>query len=942
MLPAQQMALLNATGCEVAFDNLTRQLYATDASPYQIEPQAVAFPKSAAQAGAVIKAAVQAGISVTPRGAGTGLSGGAIGDGLVIDFARHNRRITKLDLEQQTIHVGPGVVLDQLNNVLRPHGYGFGPDVATSSRATLGGMLANDSSGSHTPVYGTTGQHVQALELILSDGSYVKIHETERQALKHQRNLVEDLVELNSLTIAERFPAGLLKRWPGYALARAAEAPHNLLHILTGSEGTLAAIVGADLKIVRLPEERGVGLVFFASVTEAMQAALELADLGPAAVEHIDRPLFDQTRGQLEFQAARDLLQLDADPCESILLVEFFDQAKEKLSRLARRKLGLRHRILKTPAEAALVWALRKAGLSLLTSCRGNAKPACFIEDAAVRPLDLPAYVAGLQELMARQKVQASYYGHAAAGLLHVRPVLDMQSARDLLKYRAIANEVAALVAQFKGSLAAEHGVGMARTEFLPAQVGPVIYSLMRQIKHSFDPGNVFNPGKIIGDGRYTIDGNLRFGANYALKLPFEPRLAFAARDGSFTGNLEQCNGCGGCIKQTPTMCPTYLATGEEIMSTRGRANAIRSALELRGGAGDPLFSPELEAALTNCLSCKACTTECPSNVNMALLKAELLHARNRRRGMNLREHLLSSLDLMGKLGCALPSISNGFAGLSAVRSLLNRILGLAPERRLPSYAAQRFDRWFARQRPATVPARGRVMLWDDTFVRYHEPEIGRAAVKVLQAAGFEVILPRHRKCCGRPAFSQGNLEAATRLGSHNISLLQATESSLPILFLEPSCYSMFVQDYQELSLPGAVEVARRCIQFDEFVADLLDSEPEALRFNAEAQHMTIHAHCHAKSLVSPGYQKRLAERLPQREVTLLESGCCGMAGAFGALAAKYELSLKIAEPLIQQIQHQPYGNIVVASGTSCRQQIQHLATVRTLHMAEVLADALV
>jgi len=941
MLPAQQLALLTETGCEVAFDNLTRQLYATDASPYRIEPQAVAFPKSATQAAAVIKAAAQGGLPVTPRGAGTGLSGGAIGDGLVIDFAKHNRRITKLDLEKQTVHVGPGVVLDQLNNVLRPQGYCFGPDVATSSRATLGGMLANDSSGSHTPVYGTTGQHVQALELILSDGSYVKIDQADRHTLQKQRNLVEDLVALNSLAIAERFPPGLLKRWPGYGLARAAENPQNLIHILTGSEGTLAAIVGAELKIVRLPEHRGVGLVFFASVTEAMQAALELADLAPAAVEHIDRPLFEQTRGQLEFKAARDLLQLDAHPCEAILLVEFFAEAKEKLALLARRKLGLRHRILKTPAEAALVWALRKAGLSLLTSCRGNAKPACFIEDAAVRPQDLPAYVAGLQQLMASQQVVASYYGHAAAGLLHVRPVLDMQSARDLEKFRAIANEVSALVAQFKGSLAAEHGVGMARTEFLEAQVGPELYSLMRQIKLSFDPANVFNPGKIIGDNRYKIDSHLRFGADYTLKLPFEPRLAFADRDGSFTGNLEQCNGCGGCLKQGPTMCPTYQATGEEGMSTRGRSNLIRATLELRGGTDHPLFTQELEVALSNCLACKACTTECPSNVNMALLKAELLHARICKRGLNVRERFLSSLDQMGKLGCALPSLVNGVSRLSPVRSLLNRVLGLAPERPLPAYAAQRVDRWFARQPAGVGAARGQVMLWDDTFVRYHEPEIGRAAVKVLQAAGYEVVLPRQRKCCGRPAFSMGNLDEAARLGAYNLALLQATDPGLPILFLEPSCYSMFVQDYKELNLPGAADVAGRCFQFESFVASLLEAEPEALEFNQEHQHLTIHVHCHAKSLASPVYLRRLLERLPKREVTLLESGCCGMAGAFGALESKYELSLKVAEPLMEQIRHQPYGNIVVASGTSCRHQIQHLATVRTLHVAEVLADAL-
>jgi FAD/FMN-containing dehydrogenase len=346
-----------------------------------------------------------------------------------VDFARHNRHISRLDLERKTVHVGPGVVLDQLNLFLRPHGYCFGPDVATSSRATLGGMLANDSSGAHTPVYGTTGRHVSGLDIVLSDGNFYQITAAGRQVLRKQRNLIEDLMALNGLTIAERFPPGMLKRWPGYALARSAEDPGNLLSIFTGSEGTLGAIVGAELNLVPLPEERGVGLLFFASVSEALQAAAELADLRPAAVEHIDRLLFDQTRGHWEFKAARDLLELDAKPCESILLVEFFEEAAHKLALLAKRRLGLRQRILTTSGEADLVWGLRKAGLSLLTSCPGAAKPACFIEDAAVRPRDLPAYVAGLRKLMTWHHVEASYYGHAAAGLLHVRPVLDLRNA---------------------------------------------------------------------------------------------------------------------------------------------------------------------------------------------------------------------------------------------------------------------------------------------------------------------------------------------------------------------------------------------------------------------------------------------------------------------------------------------------------------------------------
>jgi FAD/FMN-containing dehydrogenase/Fe-S oxidoreductase len=940
MMPAQQMATLNAANCEVAFDNLTRQLYATDASPYQIVPLAVAFPKGAAQASSIIQAAAQAGVSVTPRGAGTGLAGGAIGDGLVIDFARLNRIISNFDPERRTIRVSPGVVLDQLNDFLRPQGFCFGPDVATSSRATLGGMIASDSSGAYAPFYGSTAMHVNELSIVLADGEVSRVGPGQ-DSLPRQQNLIEDLLALNALQIAERFSPGLLKRWPGYALARAANEPGNLLPILSGSEGTLAAIISAELKIVPLPAERGVGLLFFASVAEAMQAAVELLDLMPAAIEHMDSFLFDQTRGQREFQAARDLLELDSKPCGAILMVEFFTDVQDRLAHLQKRKPGLRQLILRTPDEAELVWAMRKAGLALLTGCKGAAKPACFVEDTAVRPRDLPAYFNGLQRLMARVGVQASYYGHAAAGLLHVRPVLNLHSAEDLKKYRQIADEVAALVRQFKGTLAGEHGVGIARTEYLKDQIGDELYQLMREIKQSFDPNNLFNPGKIISDGRYKIDGHLRLGAGYSLNLPFEPRLAFAAKDDSFVANLEQCNGCGGCLKQTPTMCPTFIATGEESMSTRGRANAIRAVLELRDIKGDPLRSRELEVALGNCLSCKACTTECPSNVNLALLKAELLHARIHRDGLKLRERLFSSIDQLGRWGCRLPRLANALLEFFPARFLRNRLLGITTRRPMPRFARLRFDHWFSKHQPATPATRGRVILWDDTFTRYYEPHVGAAAVAVLEAAGFDVTLVAQRECCGRPAFSQGNLDEAARLGGHNLALLNADAGGTPIIFLEPSCFSMFVEDYRELKLPNVENIARRCFLFEDFIENFLSWEPDGLRFNNRTGRLIIHPHCHAKALTNPNLMRQLAERLQEKTVTLLDTGCCGMAGAFGMLESKYELSVKVAEPLIQQIRNQPFGTTVVASGASCRQQIQHLATVRLRHMAEVLAESL-
>jgi Fe-S oxidoreductase len=677
---------------------------------------------------------------------------------------------------------------------------------------------------------------------------------------------------------------------------------------------------------------------------DAMQATVELEDLKPAAIEHIDRVLLDETRGQREFQAGRDLLDLERRPFQALLAVEFFDDVEDRLAELARRKLGLRSLILRSNSEANLVWSLRKAGLSLLTGRKGDAKPISGIEDAAVLPRRLPEYVGELQRLMGRLGLEASYYGHAGAGLLHVRPILDLRSAEDLRKFRQLANQVSSLVRQFRGSLAGEHGVGISRTEFLPEQLGESLLGVIREIKDSFDPHHLFNPGKVIPEGRFEIDQDLRRKPGNALTLPFTPVLAFAAKDESFIRNLEQCNGCGGCRKLSATMCPTFQATGDEIMSTRGRANTIRAVLEGRCDAGQDsalLTSPLLDLALSNCLACKACTTECPSNVNLALLKTELLHARIQQEGLSWRQRLFSRVDLLGEWGCRFPSLANKALDSLMVRSLLAKGLGIAWQRPLPHYARQRFDRWFARHQPDSAGTRGRVILWDDTFVRYHEPQIGIAAVRVLEAAGFEVALVRGRKCCGRPAFSQGHLDCARDFGRHNLALVLQQDQTSPILFLEPSCYSMFVEDYRELRLEGADEAAQRCLLFEQFVETLLAQEPNALRFRPKAAKVIIHAHCHLKALMNPAFLKRLAERLPEATVNLLSTGCCGMAGGFGALQDKYELSLKVAEPLMHEVRTQPYGTAVVASGTSCRHQIAHLAPVHPRHMAEVLAEAL-
>src|SRR5213595_3139954 len=696
-MTSAQERKIRQTGCDARFDNLTRQLYSTDASIYQIHPVGAAFPKTAEQASLVIHATADAGLSITPRGAGTSLVGNAIGDGLIVDFSRYNRQITDLDLEKRSVRVGAGVVLDHLNDFLRPPGFCFGPDVATSSRATLGGMIANNSSGARCPVYGTTADHVTSLEVVMADGRIEKIGPG-HESLCSERADIENLIRARSAEMAERWPPGLIKRWPGYGIERFLRAPNDLTNIFAGSEGTLAAIFSAELKISPLPSEKGLGLIFFASVAEAMQATVALLDLQPSAIEHIDRPLLDQTKGQLHFQAARDLLELDTQPCEAILIVEFYEDVTEQLSILQSRNLGLRTKICRDADEMNLVWSVRKAGLSLLTGCVGPAKPVAFIEDAAVRPAQLPDYVRGLQSIMKSLGLEASYYGHAASGLLHVRPVLDLHSPEDLRKFRLVADQTSALVRQFKGSLSAEHGVGIARTEYMRHQLGDALLNVMREIKRTFDPKNIFNPGNIFGFA-YKIDNHLRNNFVKPIELPFEPRLAFAFKDRSFIGNLEQCNGCGGCRKDTPIMCPTFIATGDEVMSTRGRANIIRRALEMRGNGRDPLKSAELDAALSNCLSCKGCTPECPSNVNLALLKAEMLYARHRRDGLPLRERFFSNVDLLGRIGCTIPWLANATLDHAPIRALMEKTLGISAKRSLPHYTHKRFDRWFERRK---------------------------------------------------------------------------------------------------------------------------------------------------------------------------------------------------------------------------------------------------
>jgi FAD/FMN-containing dehydrogenase/Fe-S oxidoreductase len=926
---------LKRLGLDIVDDNLTRQLYATDGSIYQIEPQGVAFPRSSQDASLILQEAAHQNLNIIPRGAGTGLVGGAIGDGLVIDFARHNNQIHSFDRERRIVKVGPGVVLDQLNRFLRPHGFVFGPDVATSSRATIGGMIGNNSSGARVPRYGTTSDHLHALEVVTYEGKVTRVT-NDMLTFPSQTELMNELVIQNEASLQPLRTSQVNKRWPGYALHLWKPGVQGWPAIFCGSEGTLAGFVGAELNVVPLPKERALGLIHFRSITEAMQASVALQSLDPTAIEHIDRILLDQTRGQIAFQAARDFLDLDLKPSESILIVEFDHDIKDSLRSLENRRLGTRTQIATTPQEMNLVWSLRKAGLSLLTGCKGSAKPTTGIEDAAIPPKMLPDYVASLQKILKDSKLEACFYGHAASGLLHVRPVIDLHDREDLKRFRSLAKEVSALVRQFKGSLAAEHGVGIARSEFLKDHIDPPLLNAMQQVKRAFDPKGIMNRGKIFGHEEFAIDKNLRSFLSNDDELPFHPALLYAAKDESFSAHLSQCNGCGGCRKETATMCPTFVATGEEGMSTRGRANLIRAALDKRSNPiEDPLFSAEIEHALSNCLGCKACTTECPSNVNLSLLKAELLNARHQKTSIPWQSFLISKADQLGRMGTTFPMLANQLLESKVIKDLVQSFVGISKRRPLPQYANQRFDTWFRTRPSQRQSARKKVLLWDDTFTRYHEPQIGIAAVGILEFAGYSVELVKDRACCGRPAFSQGDLKQARQLGLQNVRQIKRYRNDVPLLFLEPSCFSMFTDDYRELGIEGAGSIAERCALLEDFVFRE-DQAADSAKFSKSHQPVAIHLHCHCKALVPSSHSLRYIKAMFPNTL-ILDSGCCGMAGAFGAIDSKYDLSVQIAAPLVASIESLPPETIVLASGTSCRQQISHLTQRPVFHPLETI-----
>ncbi len=956
--------LSRRAGGELCTDHLTRTLYSTDASLYQVMPLAVFIPRDADDVQAAVSLAAQYRIPVLPRTSGTSLAGQAVNEAVVIDFTRHLDAITELIPEEKKVRVQPGIVLDELNLRLQPHGLKFGPDPASSNRAALGGIVSNNSTGSHSILYGMTADHVLAAQVILSDGSRASFHAQEDDALQAMAGNSDFASRLHghihalAADNAGIIRAGTPRHWrrcggynldrfvPGTSSRLPRDPRFNLAKLVCGAEGTLGVLTEITLNLVELPRRTALALVHFDSLQEALEAVPVMLETGPAAVELLDH--FGLTLCR-DVPAYARLLRtfLHGDP-NCLLITEFYgDSEKELAARIDSLQQHLRrhgHRGHITPALSPGmqqdVWTVRKVGLGLMMSMKGDFKPIPFIEDAAVPVEHLAEYISRIEAFCHELGTDVAYYAHASAGCLHVRPLMNMKDPSEVDKLQRIAAHSAELVAGYGGAISSEHADGRCRSWLNQRIYGPELYQLFVQVKKLFDPQNIFNPGIIVGG--QDIRDNLRYGSSYRAHVP-ETFYDFSDEQG-FDRAVEMCNGAGICRKRIDgTMCPSFMVTREEKHSTRGRANALRAAISGRLDA-EGLTSRQLFDVLDLCVECKACRAECPSSVDMARLKFEFLAQYHARHGLPLRDRIFAAQPALARwmTRLHLQPVFNAVQRSHWLRKGLETALGISASRQLPELSSHGFMRWFAKRRPQQ--GQQKVMLFHDCFTTHFEPEIPRAAVELFERAGFEVILSPHL-CCGRPFISKGMHAAAQKAARRTVAALsRAAEEDIAIVGLEPGCLLTLRDEYRYL-LPGDARVARvadRTFLFDEFIGTEAAAQFAKLNFKKEAIGVFVHGHCHQKALVGTGPLQQMLALPPGWQVEEAKAGCCGMAGAFGYEAEHYDISLQMgAHRLFPRVRENAEKRRIAASGFSCRQQIRHGTGVSAQHPVVLLREAL-
>ncbi|HWP35355.1 MAG TPA: FAD-linked oxidase C-terminal domain-containing protein [Thermodesulfobacteriota bacterium] len=945
---------------EVRFDPYTRHLYSTDASMYAIEPIGVAFPRDADDIQAAVAVARRFRVPLLARGAGTSLAGQTVGRAVVLDCSRYLTAIVELDREGRRARVQPGVVQDDLNRAAARVGLAFGPDTSTSNRATLGGMIGNNSAGTHSVFYGMTIDHVEALDVVLADGSRTRLAPVERDELARRARPdtlegriyreLPPLVEAHRAAIAARFPEWW-RRAGGYRLDRlAADGPFDLAKFVVGSEGTLVLVTEATVRLVEKPRAVVMGVGQFETVAAAIAATEDALACRPAAVELLDKTILDLARRSREFDRIASFVQGDPG---ALLFVEFYGDSEAEalaaLDRLEARWRAGRHGYAfvraVAPAERQAVLKVRKSGLGLLMAAsRGTERPLAFVEDTAVDPRRLPEYTDRFARILERFGLRAGFYGHASVGCLHIRPFMDLTRPGEVARMRAVAEAIRDLVAEYRGALSSEHGDGLARSEFNRQLFGEELYEAMRRVKRLFDPEGLFNPGKIVDAPPMTE--HLRDPA-LPPAAPLATHFRFDA-DGGMRGAADRCMRIGACRKGWEgTMCPSYMATRDEQHSTRGRASALVKALS----APDPraaLADPRLYEILDLCLECKACKSECPLTVDMATLKSEFLAHYYAAHGVPLRARLFGAVRRVNRLGAALAPLSNWPAALPPARWLLERAVGIDRRRPLPRFARETLVRWFARRPAPTGPfPRGEVVFLADSFTTFTEPAVGRAAIELLERAGYRVRL-ESGVCCGRPQISKGLLRQA-RASAEALAARLAPEAArgVPVVGCEPSCLLTLREEHPALlpDDPRVAAVARQARLVEELLLEALDAgalTPPARPAGGHGPRIVFHGHCHQKALTGTAASVALLRRIPGAEVIELDAGCCGMAGSFGFEREHYDLSMAIgALRLFPALAAEGPATLVAATGVSCRQQIAHGVGRRARHPVELLRDAL-
>ena len=939
------------------FDAFTRGRYSTDASHYQIEPLGVVVPRNAADAGRAIEIAGELGVPVLPRGAGTSQCGQAVGAGLVIDTTRHLDRILAFSPEDARITVEPGVVLDRLNAFLRPHRLHFPVDVSTGSRATIGGMAGNNSCGARSIRYGTMRANVLSIDAILASGTSARFGPVTPELLAGDTTrgaLARDLLALgreHAAEIAKRFPK-LRRRVGGYNIdALATDEAVNLSHLLVGSEGTLACSTAIELALSPLPAHRVLGVCHFPSFRAAMAATPRIVALDPSAVELVDRTMIALSRDIALFRSSVDRF-VRGEP-DALLLVEFAGEDAETqrkgLSRLVELMGDLGHAgaVVEAvdPAFQRDIWEVRKAGLNIMMSMKGDGKPVSFVEDCAVPLEDLADYTERLTRVFRRHGTEGTWYAHASEGCLHVRPILNLKLESETRKMRAIAEEAFAMVREYKGSHSGEHGDGLVRSEFHEAMFGRTMVRAFERVKDLFDPEGRFNPGKIVRAPRMDERTLFRFPPGYA-SLPLETALDWSPW-GGFAGAAEMCNNNGACrALGAGVMCPSFRATREEQDLTRGQANTLRLALSGQLGP-DALTSDAMAETMRLCVGCKACRRECPAGVDMARMKIEVQHQRARSRGLRLHDRLVAWLPRYAPLAARMPALLNLRDRLPGAALLGERLLGFSARRPLPSWRSDPFP---GGERVAGRSGGPEVVLFADTFHRWFERETVDDALAVLTAAGYRVHLPGatgggRPLCCGRTFLAAGLVDEARREARRVLDAMAGfVRRGVPILGLEPSCLFTLRDEYLAV-LPGEETraLAGRALLLEEFLA--AESAEGRLRLPLrplEAPRALVHGHCHQKAFGAFPATLDVLRLVPDLPVEAVESSCCGMAGAFGYDAGTYEVSMKMGElSLLPALRSAPGDALIVADGISCRQQIRDGAGREAAHAARVLRRAL-